>query len=73
MAKHEQTPEQHVDTNVMVAIDQQDEYGGLRGARDSFYQNTVDSMLEDGYTGDQAMEAGAWFLTKFSQQTGLDD
>ncbi len=71
MSKHEQTMEEHVDCNVMVAIDQADEYGGLEGSRSAFLQNTVDSMLEDGYSADEAMEAGDWFFVKFNKKTGL--
>ena len=71
MAKHEETIESHVDSNVSMAIDQADEYGGLNGACDSFYQNTVDSVLEDGYTADEAMQAGDWFCVKFRKKAGL--
>lgn len=71
MKSHEDTIEDHVDSNVSMAIDQADEYGGLAGACDSFYQNTVDSALEDGYTAGEAMEAGEWFIVKFRKKTGL--
>lgn len=67
---HEDTIEGHADSNVSTAIDQANEYGGLRGAFDAFYQNTVDSAIEDGYTAEQAMDAGSWFATKFNQKTG---
>ena len=46
---HEQTIEEHVDSNVATAIDQAEAYGGLRGAFDAFSQNAVDSCIEDGY------------------------
>ena len=71
MTKHEQTIESHVDGNVSMAIDQSSEYGGLIGACDSFYQNTMDSALEDGYTAEEAMEAGNWFIVKFRKKTGV--
>lgn len=71
MKTHEQTIEQHVDGNVSTAIDQAHEYGGLTGAFHSFLQNTVDSVLEDGYSGEEAMEAGSWFVKKFQQITGV--
>ena len=67
---HEETIESHVKSNVAMAIDQAAEYGGLRGALDAFYQNTVDSVIEDGYTGDEAMSAGAWFIASFNKETG---
>jgi len=72
MTKHEQTIENHVRANVTMAIDQQDEYGGLRAAFDSFCQNTADSVLADGYTGEEAMEAGLWFIAMFNQQVGAE-
>ena len=69
---NERTIESHVDSNVSMAIDQAHEYGGLRGAFDSFNQNTIDSVLEDGYSADEAMDAGCWFARKFREQTGLE-
>lgn len=72
MALFEKSIESHVDSNVQMAIDQADEYGGLHGACISFHQNTVDSVLEDGYSADEAMDAGHWFITKFRDATGLD-
>jgi hypothetical protein len=71
MTKHEQTIESHVDSNVAVAIDQADEYGGLEGAFHSFSQNTMDSVLEDGYSGEEALDATMWFARKFNEKTGL--
>ena len=71
MKTHEQTIESHVDSNVSTAIDQADAYGGLAGAFDSFHQNTVGSVLEDGYTADEAMDAGNRFIVKFNKATGL--
>jgi hypothetical protein len=71
MAKHEQTIESHVDGNVAMAIDQAEAYGGLIEAFWSFCQNTVDSVLEDGYTEKEAMEAGDWFVVKFRNKTGV--
>ena len=69
---HEQTIEQHVRGNFDMAIDQAGEYGGLEGARDSFMQNTYDSVIEDGYTGDEALDAENWFITMFDEQTEAD-
>lgn len=72
MTKHEQTIEGHVDSNVSMAIDQAHEYGGLVGAFDAFSQNTMDSVLEDGYSGEEAVNAGYWFRKKFSDATGVN-
>ena len=68
---HELTIEQHVDSNVSMAIDQAHEYGGLEGAFHSFSQNTIDSVAEDGYGGEEALDAAMWFARKFREQTGF--
>jgi len=68
---HEQTIREHVTGNVSDAIDQADEYGGLKGAYDSYSQNTIDSVLEDGYSCDDAYDAAIWFTKLFEEKTGL--
>ena len=70
MANHEQTIESHVDSNVTIAIDQADEYGGLRDSFDSFLQNTRDSVVEDGYSDDDAFDATFLFVAEFNKRTG---
>ena len=70
--RNERTIESHVDSNVSEAIDQAHEYGGMAGAFDSYNRNTIDSVLEDGYTPDEAMDAGHWFARKFREKTGLE-
>ena len=72
MKRHEQSIEDHVKGNVSFAIDQANEYGGLQGSRDSFHQNTIDSVIEDGYTADEAWNAGLWFSSLFCKETGLE-
>jgi hypothetical protein len=69
---HEETIESHVDSNVSFAIDQAESYGGLRGAFDSFRQNTIDSCIEDGYGADESFDAGSWFCVKFNKAAGTD-
>jgi hypothetical protein len=69
--EHEQSIDEHVDANVSMAIDQAHKYEGLHGAFDAYLQNTVDSVREDGYTVDEAFDAGNWFVTKFNRKTGL--
>lgn len=68
--KHEQTIEGHVDSNVAVALDQVDAYGGREGAFNAFSQNTIDSVREDGYSGEDALDAAMWFAKKFNEQSG---
>ena len=70
MTKHEETIESHVDSNVAVAIDQAHEYSGLEGAFHSFSQITMASVLEDGYSGEEALDATGWFAKKFNEETG---
>ena len=72
IATHEETIESHVDSNVAFAIDQADDYGGLRGAFDSFRQNTIESCIADGYDADEAIDAGSWFCDKFNKAAGTD-
>jgi predicted alpha/beta superfamily hydrolase len=71
MTSHEQTIESHVDNNVATAIDQSSEYGGMEKAFFAFMQNTVDSCIEDGYTAQEAFDAGDWFCVKFNKKTGM--
>jgi hypothetical protein len=69
---HEETIESHVDSNVLIAIDQSESYGGLRGAFDAFRQNTIDSCIEDGYDADESLDAGSFFCVKFNKAAGTD-
>jgi hypothetical protein len=69
---HERSIESHVDSNVAMAIDQADIYGGLEGAFFAFIQNTRDSAIEDGYTEDEAFAAGGWFCDKFNAKCGTE-
>ena len=66
--KHEQTIENHVDANVAMAIDQAEVYGGMEEAKAAFSQNVMDSVLDDGYTGQQALDAASWFERKITEQ-----
>ena len=70
MKKHEQTIREHAESNVAIALDQSDEYGGLNGSFDAFCQNTLDSALEDLYSGEEAMDAQNWFIKLFNEQAG---
>ena len=69
---HEQTIEEHVDSNVATAIDQAEAYGGLRGAFDAFSQNAVDSCIEDGYDAEESLGASNWFCAKFNKAAGTN-
>ena len=70
MAQHERTIEAHVKGNVVEAIDQADEFGGLENAFFSYLQNTTDSVIADGYTAEEAFDAGNWYCTMFTEKTG---
>lgn len=70
--RYEETIESHVDSHVAGAIDQSEEYGGLEGAFHSYSQNVYDTLLEDGYTGKEAMEGRSLFAVKFMKATGLE-
>ena len=73
MAKqHEETIESHAMSNVLMAIDQAEAYGGLEEAFHAHLQNTVDSCVEDGYSGDEAMDASGHFCEIFKQMTGVE-
>jgi hypothetical protein len=69
---HKETIESHVGSNVSIAIDQSESCGGLRGAFDSFRQNTIDSCIADGYDADEALDAGSCFCVKFNKAAGTD-
>jgi len=68
---HEQTIGEHVTGNVSDAIDQAHEYGGLAGARESYAQNLIDSVLGDGYSNDETFDATNWFYRLFEEKTGV--
>jgi len=70
MTTHEDTIEGHVKSNVSSAIDQADDCGGILAARDSYMQNTCDSVLDDGYTSAEAMDAADWFYRVFNAKAG---
>lgn len=73
---HEQTIQEHVDSNISTAIDQAHEYDDQQDEfcqffeGDAYYQNTIDSCIEDGYSPDTAFEAGQTFLA-IAIQKGL--
>jgi len=70
MRNHEETIESHVASNVSAAIDQSHDYTDPNWtACDAYYQNTVDSVLEDGYTAEEAMNAGIDFLAAYAKAT----
>jgi hypothetical protein len=71
MKKPEYTIEQHVKTNVNSAIDSVDEYCGLSGAFDAFQQNTIDSVIVDGYKTEDAITASELFTIEFRKKTGF--
>ena len=66
-ATHKETIESHVDSNVAFAIEQANDYGGLRGAFEAFAQNTFDSCVADGYDSESAFDAKNWFCDKFNR------
>ena len=65
MSKHEQTIEEHVDSGLRMALDQIDCYESPAECMASYSLNVQDSCLEDGYNGDEALDARSWFITKF--------
>jgi len=60
---HEQTIQEHVQANLAAAIDQAHEYDQFETYKegDAYLQNTIDSCLEDGYSWDEACDAGSLF------------
>jgi len=60
---HEQTIQKHVESNLNAAIDQAHEYDQFETYKegDAYLQNTIDSCLEDGYSRDEASDAGSLF------------
>lgn len=60
---HEQTIQEHVQANLTAAIDQSHEYDQFATYKegDAYLQNTIDSCLEDGYSWDEASDAGSLF------------
>ena len=71
-ATHEKTIEQHVQANINVALESREEYASMEDLRDSFMQNTRDSIEADGYTAEEAFHAGNWFVSLFAQITGVE-
>ena len=63
---HEQTPKAHIESNIEMAMDQSHEYDSTPEWRegDAYCQNTCDSMLEDGYTPDEASAAADAFCSE---------
>ena len=72
MKTHEQTIEEHVNGNVAAAIDQSENYGSLKDAAYAYMQNAVDSVLEDGYSAQEAFDAGDWFVSELRKKTGIE-
>ncbi len=66
------TIEQIVSSNVSMAIDQSEEYGGLEKAFQSFSQNVADTLIEEGYDASDVMRGRDWFSNEFKSQTGLE-
>jgi hypothetical protein len=66
--KHSYTIQEHVNSNVELAIDQADAYGGLEQAFHSCLQNLSDSVLEDGY--EDTLGAIGLFCSEFQKKTG---
>ena len=60
MTIHEKTIQQHVESNLAMAIDQEHEY---EDAFSSFHQNTLDSCTEDGHGWEEAVAAGDLFTS----------
>ena len=67
MSKHEQTIEEHVNGNLMMALDQMHCHESVEECMMSYGQNTEDSCIEDGYSRDEAFDAQIWFITKFEK------
>jgi hypothetical protein len=61
------TKDQIIENNLAEAIDQEHEY---EYAGDSFHQNTVDTCLSQGYSEDEAMDAGGKFIS-LAEKAGL--
>ena len=70
MTKHESTIAEHVASNVKTCIDQVDNYASEKLAVDAYYQNTIDSVLDDGYNRNEAGDAGLWFIVEYRRLTG---
>lgn len=64
MRKHEQTPKEHIVGNLEYAADQSHEYDETPDWRegDAYMQNVYDSMIEDGYTPEEAVDASEGFF-----------
>ena len=69
---HEQTIQEHVESNLTAAIDQSHEYDQFATYKegDAYLQNTMDSCLEDGYSWFEACEAGSLFY-KLAAEKGV--
>lgn len=72
VASHEQTIKEHVDGNLVAAIDQAFEYDNLINFRegDAYIQNLYDSCVEDGYSHDQADHA-TWLFYKLAKEKNV--
>ena len=67
MSKHEQTIEEHVDSNLTMALDQMHCHESPEECMSSYALNVQDSCIEDGYSGDEALNASSWFIIKFEK------
>ena len=59
--EHEQTVEDHAQGNFAMALDQADAYPSLDDAFLGYSINTVDAILNDGYSDEDA-ERGLWIF-----------
>ena len=57
MTRHEQTIDEHVRSNLACCLDLIDEHESPEDAELCWRQNTFDSCIADGYTGDEAFAA----------------
>jgi hypothetical protein len=68
MSRHEQTIQQHVDSNLLIALDQIDCYESPEECMASYSLNVQDGCLADGCTADEALNARGWFITEFENR-----
>ena len=65
MSKHKKTIGHHIDSNLVVAVDEIDRYESLTECIDSYALSVQNSCLADGYSADEAFDAQERFVTKF--------
>ena len=59
--EHKQTVEEHAQGNFAMALDQADDYPSLNDAFLGYSINTMNSILNDGYSDEDA-ERGLWLF-----------